>query len=510
MMRSLFSGVSGLKVHQTAMDVIGNNIANVNTIGFRSSSTTFTDVFYQTTQNATGANANTGRAGTNALQIGLGSSLAAITKNMTGQGGMERTDNALDCMINGSGFFIVNQGGANYFTKSGNFQVDGSGNLCLSNGAMVMGWQVDPATGLIAKKEVSALRVMSPENMYMEPEATTDAYISGNIDYNDKDLKSENGYPTTMSFYDNVGNSYTAKFSIKYADANNIKSGKYTINLQDIVDSNGDSIFLAKTTTPGTGNAAATTTYAPSGSITFGGVTYQATIKAGATSPSADPKDFEITTTGTAPGLEFNTSNGEFTQVTGTGTGVSDDKHKLVLDFANYGGGGTGGAAATGNPFKNINVDFSSITQYVQKGVASLQPTRGKLSDGGLTGAGLPAGKMSEIKMSQTGEIYGIYDNGTEKLLGQLAVASFANPAGLEAIGDNLFAATQNSGEFDGIGKDPTEGGASIQTGVVEMSNVDLSSEFTHMIIIQRGFQANSRIITTSDTMLEELVNLKR
>ena len=115
------------------------------------------------------------------------------------------------------------------------------------------------------------------------------------------------------------------------------------------------------------------------------------------------------------------------------------------------------------------------------------------------------------MAIQQDGKIYGSYDNGTSKLLGQIAVASFANASGLEKIGDNLYDTTQNSGEFDGIGKDITSDGAgAMKTGVLEMSNVDLSAEFTEMITTQRGFQANSRIITVSDTMLEELINLKR
>lgn len=143
MMRSLFSGVSGLKVHQTKMDVIGNNIANVNTVGFKGSTVNFSDIFYQTTQNATGANAETGMAGKNAIQIGLGSNLASITQNISTPGGAQRTDNPFDCMINGDAFFIVKSGGMNYFTKSGDFKVDAAGTLCTSSGASVMGWQVD-------------------------------------------------------------------------------------------------------------------------------------------------------------------------------------------------------------------------------------------------------------------------------------------------------------------------------------------------------------------------------
>jgi flagellar hook protein FlgE len=144
MMRSLFSGVSGLKVHQTKMDVIGNNIANVNTIGFKASSVNFSDVLYQTTQHASGPNADTGTTGRNAKQIGLGANVASITASMTTPGASQRTDNPFDVMIEGDSFFIVNSGGSNYFTKAGAFGVDEFGTLCTSTGASVMGWQVDP------------------------------------------------------------------------------------------------------------------------------------------------------------------------------------------------------------------------------------------------------------------------------------------------------------------------------------------------------------------------------
>ena len=164
MMRSLFSGVSGLKVHQTKMDVIGNNIANVNTVGFKSSNVTFTDIFYQTTQSASGPNAETGAGGQNAKQIGLGSTLGVISQNITGQGGAQRTDNPFDMMINGDGFFVVNKGGQNYFTKAGNFTTDEAGTLVNGAGNTVMGWQADD-DGTIIKDRVSALRIIAPDNL---------------------------------------------------------------------------------------------------------------------------------------------------------------------------------------------------------------------------------------------------------------------------------------------------------------------------------------------------------
>ncbi len=479
MMRSLFSGVSGLKVHQTKMDVIGNNISNVNTIGFKSSTVTFSDVLYQTTQGATGPNAATGSTGRNAMQIGLGSNVASITSQITAPGASQRTDNPFDVMIEGDGFFVVNKGGSNYFTKAGSFNVDAFGTLCTPTGAAVMGWQVDPndATKTIADV-VSPLNIMSPQNLYAEPEATTAVYVSGNIDSKDTQLTSGTGKMVNIGFFDNMGHSYTADMVIRQSDeATNL----YGVALTDIKDADGQSIFVNKILDEETGNV----TYEASAitSFSFGEVEYQVDVSEDGT-VTIDTTD--------APEIQFNGSTGAFVSV-GDGT---DPLKSLTLSIE-----------AAPNPFKEVDVDFSSLTMYSTSGSSSLQATRGNL-DG--VGAGKKVGNMTGLSIDASGKIYGRYDNGDSRLLGQIAVATFSNPAGLEAVGNSMFAATQNSGDFDGIGQDPTQGGGGLTTGVLEMSNVDLSQQFTDMITTQRGFQANSRIITTSDTMLEELINLKR
>lgn len=260
MMRSLFSGVSGLKVHQTKMDVIGNNIANVNTIGFKASTVNFSDVYYQTTSSASGANAETGAAGTNAMQIGLGSDVASISANISTNGGTQRTERNLDLMINGSAFFIVESGGEKFFTRSGALGVDVNGTLYnTSNGATVLGWQAD-AEGNIIKDNVSALSVMSADKMSSQPTATTRAVMTGNIDQNDEQVAyndTSDGYPVTISFYDNIGNSYLAKLYLMQtgADVNNM----YTVSMGDLTDSSGNSV-LYTVTTDGAGNKVYTST----------------------------------------------------------------------------------------------------------------------------------------------------------------------------------------------------------------------------------------------------------
>ena len=211
MMRSLYSGVAGLKTHQTKMDVIGNNIANVNTIGFKSSSVLFRDVLYQTTSAATGATATTG--GTNAAQIGLGTKMSSIQTKME-SGAAQSTNNPYDLMLDASSFFIVSRGGTNYFTKVGNFEVDGAGCLVSSNGYQVMGWQVDPTNPTQIKRDtVSALYPESAENKIASPEQTSQMHMLGNIDMTDPQL-SEGGVPVSTSIYDSLGYSYTVKYLI--------------------------------------------------------------------------------------------------------------------------------------------------------------------------------------------------------------------------------------------------------------------------------------------------------
>lgn len=483
MMRSLYSGVSGLRVHQTKMDVIGNNIANVNTVGFKSSSVTFSDIFYQTTQGATGPNAETGSAGKNPMQIGLGANLSSIKASFT-TGGAQRTDNPFDLMINGDSFFIVKSGGSNYYTKAGSFGIDANGTLSTPSGATVMGWQVDPNDpNKIEQKEVSELKIMSPENMYAAPEATTETYISGNIDKNDTQIGVDGtGKIISMSFYDDMGYSYTAQLKVKQvggADGTN----KYTVEVDDIRSKDGDSIFVKKNDKG---------EYGPSGttSFTFGGVTYTANP----TDIDKDTGKVTLTKAGTDPIMEFDGGTGEFKGIGAAGSTAKSLKFKV-------------GAGGTEDPFKEINIDFSSITMQATSEKSTLEATRGSLD--GL-GAGKKRGNMTGVGIDSAGKIYGKYDNGDSRLLGQIAVADFANPAGLEAVGNSMFASTQNSGDFDGVGKDISAGGGGFTSGVLEMSNVDLSAQFTDMITTQRGFQANSRIITTSDTLLEELINLKR
>ena len=550
MMRSMYSAVSGLKTHQTRMDVIGNNIANVNTVAFKSSSVTFSDILYQTTSNASGANATTGTGGVNAKQIGLGTTAAATKVSITSAGASETTGNPFDIRLtdkNSTNFFIVNNGSENVFTRSGSFYVDGSGNLCMSStGYTVMGWQVDETTGEIRKDTVSALRIMQEKNLTSAPEATTQATIAGVLNENDADVKSDAGKVMNLNFYDNLGYQYTAKFAIKAT----AKDGEYTVELTAILDSNNKNItegFTQAQMKDIFGDTDTKTTIASYSSTLPGcGYTYDATngkltntatgaevtinkngtladgtgktikdvfgvsegnlknIKDSAAATNDDyvfenvdngdgTHSYQIIKTSATSSLKFNTEDGKFKSI-GNGTEKSVE---LNLNNAKLNKNGN---------FQNITVDFSQCLNY--SGKSTIGADAGAVD--GTTGKGRKLGAMTGIFIDTSGRIYGTYDNGNTELLGQIAVAQFSNASGLEKVGESCYRTTLNSGEFDGIGVEISADGSSMTTGELEMSNVDLSSEFTSMITTQRGFQANSRVITTSDTLLEELVNLKR
>ena len=549
MMRSMYSAVSGLKTHQTRMDVIGNNIANVNTVAFKSSSVTFSDILYQTTSNASGANATTGTGGVNAKQIGLGTTAAATKVSITSAGASETTGNPFDIRLtdkNSTNFFIVNNGSENVFTRSGSFYVDGSGNLCMSStGYTVMGWQVDETTGEIRKDTVSALRIMQEKNLTSAPEATTQATIAGVLDENDTDVKNDAGRVMNLNFYDNLGYQYTAKFAIKSTGTD----GKYTVELTSVLDSNNQNIiknltkqeisqifgdYQADATLGQYGLAkgctydAATNQYEKDGkkyqesatdptvfqevhnnantvSITeiFSGITTTMAndIKdqASETKVEFDIKTGHATVKGekTSYDLVFDTSTGKFASIGG-------DTPSKMLNMSVL----SSGLLNNNGNFQNITVDFSQCLNYENGGKSTIGADAGAVD--GTTGKGRKLGAMTGIFIDTSGRIYGTYDNGNTELLGQIAVAQFSNASGLEKVGESCYRTTLNSGEFDGIGVEISADGSSMTTGELEMSNVDLSSEFTSMITTQRGFQANSRVITTSDTLLEELVNLKR
>ena len=445
MMRSMYSGVAGLKVHQTKMDVIGNNIANVNTIGFKSQKVSFSDLFYQTSQIASGPNEEGTKGGSNARQVGLGTTVAQISTNITDPGGTQSTGNALDVMINGSSFFII-QGddGGEYYSKAGNFTTDGSGNLVTGGGNYVMGYTAakDPDTGdyTLQKDKLRPVSIYGAEYMTTEPAQTTSATLSGNINAQDDafDTKGSGIISTKLYAFDSLGNKYGVQFDIK-----KVSSTEYTLKPSTIY--NGPTV-----------EAGMSAVFSGDGVNADGSVT-----------------------------LTFDGTKGT----------ITNDPARFTLNI-------TDGSANLPSFASDITVDFSSMTSYGSSTSVSANAGIDNL------GAGKAVGNMTSYGISDDGSVVASYTNGDVVTIGQLVTAQFSNPSGLEKAGNNLFAQTLNSGTINYQTIDAA--GESMTGGAVEMSNVDLATEFTDMIVTQRGFQANSRIITTSDSMIEELLSLKR
>ena len=566
----MYSGVAGLKTHQTRMDVIGNNIANVNTVGYKAQAALFSELLYQNSSNASGPNANTGIGGINPKQVGLGVKMASINTNITLPGSAETTNNPFDIRITGDSFFVVNNGRDNMFTRDGSFKVDAAGNLVMSsNGYKVMGWQVDPDTNDIKPDTVTALQIMSAANMTYPAEATTQAYVSGIVDAESPEVNSKDGKIMNLNFYDDRGYSYTAKLAIKKVAGNNDNVNSYSCELVKLLDANGkditDTVGASMGNTPvtlpdevkalgngytlaGAAGGGWTIDYVVDGQ-TGKHITY--TITDGENGISAVEYANTADTTGTAleeadawAGVakafgyddvdEFRSMRSTITDKTATPPtettyNVSTQLATLITQSGMQAGNGSAAGSITLNgkyvdgcsidfskqdgsfvglngtagsktsqltfgtmpdaaSFQNITIDFSTLSNQGNNKVSTANATNGSLDH---QGGGRMVGKMSGLSIQQDGKIYAAYDNGQSKLLGQIAVARFANASGLQKEGDNLYIATQNSGDFDGIGVDITSDGGYMTPGELEMSNVDLSGELTGMIVTQRGFQAN-------------------
>jgi flagellar hook protein FlgE len=401
MLRSLFSGISGLRSHQTMLDVTGNNIANVNTTGFKSSQTQFQDALSQVVQNASGAQAGT-TGGTNPAQVGLGVRVAGVTTNFT-QGASQLTGRSTDMMIQGDGFFAVRKGTDTFYTRAGGFDFDATGQMVLpGEGALVQGWAAK--NGVIdTNSPLTDLRV--PAGTLMGAVATTSATYEGNLQ---SDAATGTVIARAVTAYDSTG--VERQVTLTFTKA----AGAWTLGATD-----------------GTANAGPFP-------VTFDPTT-------GALNPAAS------------------------------------------------------GLAGTGNfALGAVTVDLSKVT-----GFAGVQTIAASTQDGHS------AGTLQAFSLGADGTITGSFSNGLKQAIGRIALANFTNPAGLEKAGGSLFRTTVNSGNAQ-VGAAGTGGRGGLAGGALEMSNVDLSSEFTNLIIAQRGFQANSRVITTSDEVLQELVNLKR
>lgn len=426
MMRALFSAISGMRNHMSYMDVVGNNIANVNTTAYKSSSVTFEDILGQTVRG--GSSPQNGRGGMNPAQIGLGVTLGGI-QNIMSQGSLQSTGKLTDFAVQGDGFFVVDDGTQQFYTRDGSFDIDAGGSLVNpSNGVKVMGWMADQATGQVdTTQPLSAIQIPFGTQVSAKPTAgdgttgTPPIYgmtLAGNLD-SGTPTSGSNTVTTTATAYDSLGNAHSITLTFTKTAAN---------------------------------------TWSVTGSEP--------------TTPTATPAVSAQTINFTANGLVDTTSatNGLIDVSLATTTG-----------------------STTPLTYK---IDMRSLTQFAGTSAVS---TRGN--------TGSPAGALVSFAVGASGEISGIYSNGSTQRIGQLALATFANPGGLQRSGENLWSTSAASG--DALIGTPNEGGrGSVSTGTLETSNVDLAQQFTDVIIAQRGFQASSRVITASDQLLQDLVNI--
>lgn len=390
MLRALYSAISGLRSHQTMLDVTGNNIANVNTTGFKASATQFQDTLSQLTKGASGPQAESG--GSNPAQIGLGVQVAAISTNFS-QGSAQATGRSTDMMISGNGFFVVQSGGEQLYTRAGSFSFDAGGRLVTPDGALVQGWTA--VNGVAASTGGGIGDIVLPQNAVAPAAKTTSATMTGNLP---SDAAVGDMVTRDVDVYDSQGN--TSTLSMKFTR-----------------------------TAAGWGIAATDGAATATGALTF-----------------------------------------------------------------------TGGTLATGGSLTigGVAVDFTGVTQYA--GLSTLAMARQD---------GRPAGTLQSFSLAKDGTLVGSFSNGATEAIARIAIGSVVNPGGLEKAGGSTYRTSINSGDVT-LGAAGSGGLGALMGGSLEMSNVDLSQEFTNLIVAQRGFQANARIITTSDEVLQELTNLKR
>ncbi len=409
MLRSMFSAISGLKAHQTKLDTVGNNIANVNTVGFKSSQTVFQDTLSQVLSNGSAPTEDNG--GTNPAQVGLGVKVAGITTNFS-QGSTQSTGRSTDFMIGGDGFFVTQSGGAQTYTRAGSFDFDGQGRLVTSDGSILQGWMAEDGK-VDTNGAIGALSV--PYGQVMPPKASTKGGFTGNLS-SGAAADATSAVESQITMFDALGNAHqiTATFTRTAAAAPPATSGEWSV-----------------------------------------------TLKEGATTPPV-----------------------------GTGTITFDAAGKVL----------TGGELKfTPADQSEITLDLSGITQF--GAASSMKPTN--------DGDGYAMGTLQSFSLSEDGTVVGVYSNSLRQDIGKLALATFSNPGGLEKAGNSSYRVGNNSGAAV-IGPAGANGAGKLSAGALEMSNVDLASEFTDLIIAQRGFQANSRVITTSDEVLQSLVQLGR
>ncbi|MDP2036233.1 MAG: flagellar hook protein FlgE [Ignavibacteria bacterium] len=560
LLTSLFAGVSGLRNHQSMMDVIGNNISNVNTIGFKGSRVTFSDTFNQFVK--AGTNPTDTSGGTNSFQIGLGMKVNSIDRNWN-QGTFERTGITTDLALQGSGMFVLENNGQKFFSRAGAFVFDASGKLVSpQNGAVVQG-KVASADGVIPPGN-NLEDIVIDTNMKLPAIATTEIKWGGNLKSTSEITKTNEvlqrgninssalaATESTAAYETSVYNIYGDEFtltsqytktadhvydltlSLTDADGNAVPltattdemtitdltfeavDGEYVLNAASLLNFNdvdnliqntdSDISFtfnaagLTENASTTTLNASADNNKIPnvvSGAVTVYdslGAAHQVTLKFTRLSPLSDNT---WAWSASVPGTS--TSDGATVKKVGTIVFESDG----TLNPANVTNSEFSFTPSGGANDLTVDLDFGSgfsgITQTSSSSVVSA-----------LSQNGSPSASLSNINIDQYGSIVGIFSNGSSQSLAQIMCATFTNLNGLISVGDNMYTAYANSGEplYGSLGE---SSGTTVQSGALEQSNVDLSEEFTKMIVSQRGFQANARVITTADSLLQEITNLIR
>lgn len=490
MMRSLFSGVSGLQAHQTRMDVTGNNIANVNTTGFKSSRTTFADTLSQTLTGASSPQDNLG--GTNPKQIGLGVGVASIDLLFT-DGSVQSTGKNTDLCLSGNGLFVVKQGNQTYYTRDGAFSFDADGNYVLpSSGLYVQGWMAEDG---VLTSTGAVTNISIPSGKSMAAKATTKATYTGNINAASPTISSmtqvdNTTTPATTTTTSTAGTAYTATaqkpVTVKMSDGTSVTqtSGKYTVGYSNPVtttvkfyDELGNAhnvpLYFTKTATSSTAGNTWTVSVLPD--ITQSSTTIT--------------EDDGSTTT-----VQMTSAQLKFTTEGKLLNGSSSPSLKLTNGAGPWTSTGTGTGSSTGVNVSTIS--FDTLTQY--SGSSTVNGT----ADGNA------AGTLASVSVDASGVITGTYTNSMRQTEAQVAIAQFTNASGLTKTGNSLYQESNNSGTANV--KTASDLGVTITPSALEMSNVNIANEFSDMIITQRGFQSNSKIITVSDEMLETLINMKR
>jgi len=463
MMRSLYSGVSGLQNHQTRMDVIGNNISNVNTSGFKRGRVNFQDMISQQMSGAAKPTDELG--GVNPKEVGLGMTVASID-NIFNQGNLQSTGVSTDLAIQGSGFFVMKSGEESFYTRNGSFGLDRDGTLVNpANGMRVQGWMAQEVNGQdIVSTAATPTDLIIPVGSKDPARETTNVNFACNLNKNTPEIA-------------------------EGASADDILKGTWGTE-QEIYDSFGNKHMLSVSFTrvPGTSNQ------------------WNAVV-------NIDPDNAEFTNTrvglGTTDGMENSfvvsfDNFGALAGVTDSAGNVTNPEGQVVIQasFAVS----DANPDADGNPYRQtMSINLGTIGSFKDTITqsASKSTTKAYYQDG------YTMGYLDNFKIDSSGTITGVYSNGTNRTIGQIALATFANERGLEKAGDNTYVESNNSG-MARIGESGVAGKGTLMAGALEMSNVDLSEQMTDMIVTQRGFQANSKTIQTADTLLETVLSLKR